>query len=127
MRARAIAFGLLFIVLVLAADAGLLGFVRRLHQVPLADKLGHFVLYGMLNLLITLPVFQDHRNWDKRRVVAVRAGLMTLVAGLEEWTQLYISSRTFSTLGSGGTNHRNHDGSTLRVDECRSLEHTTTV
>ncbi len=87
---------MLFILIVVAADTGLPGFVHRLHEFPLADKLGHFALYGMLNLLTSMAVCQDHPNWGRRRVIAVCAGLLTLVAGIEEWSQLHIPSRTFS-------------------------------
>jgi VanZ family protein len=96
MKRWAVVFGLLVLGLILAADFGLLGPARRLHAIPLADKMVHFLLFGSLNLLIVRATQQSHPNWDKVRTAAGCSLLLTAVAGLEEWSQLYIGGRTFS-------------------------------
>lgn len=46
MRRRVEVFGLGVLAITIAADLGLLGLVRRFHNILLADKLGHFALCG---------------------------------------------------------------------------------
>lgn len=68
--------------------------IRLAHDVPLGDKMGHFLLYGLLALLL---------NWalDFRRVnIRARSFLLGSVivfsfAVVEEFTQLAFASRTF--------------------------------
>lgn len=86
----------LFIVLIIVlADMGKLGslFIMRL---PYADKAGHFILYGILALLINLSLFRS-LPLRSRKWAAVISGLtLSLLIGLEEFSQQYFANRTFS-------------------------------
>jgi VanZ family protein len=87
----------LFILLVIAlanmGKVGVLGFVNR---IPLGDKAGHFLLYGLLALLIDLNLFRSLPS-QSRRLLAVKVALiLALLIGLEEASQLYLVNRTFS-------------------------------
>jgi VanZ family protein len=88
-----IAFIILVIVL---ADTGNLGIVYRITGIPYVDKAGHFLLYGILALLINLTLF---RSFPSRKRVAVISGLvLALLIGLEEFSQQYFADRTFSLM-----------------------------
>jgi VanZ family protein len=98
MKRWAVLFGILVLGIILAADFGLLGPVRRLHAVPLADKIGHFLMFGALNLLVVRATQQSHPSWDRLATAAGCSLLLLAMASLEEWTQRYIGGRTFSAL-----------------------------
>jgi VanZ family protein len=56
---------------------------------------GHFLLYGILALLLNLALFRS-RPGQRRSWLAVPLGLtLVLLIGLEELSQQYFSSRTF--------------------------------
>ena len=88
------AFFILFIILL--ADTGNLGLLAQLNSFPHADKFGHFVLYGILALLINLTLFRG-RPARSRKWIAVSSGMiLAVLIGLEELSQQYFSNRTFS-------------------------------
>ncbi len=99
-------FFVLFILLVIVlADMGILArYVGFVYAMPYGDKAGHFILYGILALLINLTVFRSHPDASSslrtsRKLLAVKTGLiLALLIGLEELSQQYFSSRTFSGL-----------------------------
>lgn len=86
-----------FIVLIIVlADMGRLGILNQINRIPYADKAGHFILYGVLALLVNLTLFRSlparSRKW-----IAVSSGLiLALLIGLEELSQRNFSTRTFS-------------------------------
>jgi VanZ family protein len=96
MKRGAVLFGILVMGIVLAADLGLIGFTRRLRVIPLADKIGHFLLFGLLNLLVVRATQQSRPRWGTIRTAAGCSLLLVAMAGLEEWSQRYIGGRTFS-------------------------------
>ena len=79
-----------------AADRRALpGFITLLYAFPFGDKVGHFVLMGLLALAVNLLVPKRH----------IRLGVWTLLLGslltalgitLEELSQILFSARTFS-------------------------------
>lgn len=85
--------------LIVLADADLLpDFINAIYDFPNGDKVGHFVLYGLLNFFITraflssLPIRRS--GW-----VALSVGLiLALFVALEELSQMFFSARTFSLL-----------------------------
>ena len=54
MKWLTILFALFLILIIVLADTGRLGMLAIVYQIPYADKVGHFVLYGILTLLINL-------------------------------------------------------------------------
>ncbi len=96
MKKWAALFGIVIVGIILLADRGQLGVVGRLYDFPYGDKVGHFVLYGVLSLLVNLAVFEA---WPKRDRVslALRASLLlALLIGLEEYSQRWFRTRTSS-------------------------------
>ena len=95
MKWLTILFTLFIILIIVLADTGNLGILAILYRIPFADKVGHFLLYGILVLLINLTLFRSipsqNRNW-----IALLSGLtLALLIGLEELSQQNFSSRTF--------------------------------
>lgn len=103
MKWLTILFTLFIILIIVLADLGKLGIFGLAYRIPYADKVGHFVLYGILALLINLTLFRSLPR-RSRIAVALTSGLiLALLIGLEEFSQQNFSSRTFSLgdLGAG--------------------------
>ncbi len=94
LRPWAIFFGLFLVLIVILADVGDLGWLKRIYDFPLGDKLGHFTLFGLLSLLINLSLFQDHPGWDRRRTALVAGLAIIVLIGLEEISQNWFATRS---------------------------------
>jgi VanZ family protein len=95
MKWLAVLFALFIILVIALADTGILAhYVGFIYDFPYGDKAGHFILYGILTLLINLALFRAYP--DQSRIgLAVKCGLtLALLIGLEEFSQRYFSSRT---------------------------------
>jgi polysaccharide biosynthesis protein VpsQ len=97
MKWLAILFALLILLIIILADIGALPpSLRLLKDLPYGDKIGHFILYGILTLLVDLALFGAHPHLI-RKWLAVTGGLiLALLIGLEEFSQQYFANRTFS-------------------------------
>jgi polysaccharide biosynthesis protein VpsQ len=96
MKWLTILFTLFIILIIVLADADRLGLLKLVNRLPLGDKAGHFILYGILALLINLTCFRSLPS-QSRTWIAVTSGLVLgLLIGMEEYSQRYFSSRTFS-------------------------------
>jgi len=91
-------FGLLLLAIILAADFQLLGPARLLHAFPLADKVGHFLLFGLLNFFVVRAMQGPRRIRSRLRAAAWPSVLILVFASLEEWSQRYFAGRTASAL-----------------------------
>lgn len=63
--------------------------------VPYGDKIGHFLVMGLLSLLVNLLLNSRRQSIGKRKFLLgslIVAGIVTA----EEFTQIFIPSRTFS-------------------------------
>ena len=105
MKWLAILFGLFIITIIVLADLGKLGFIYFLYSFKYGDKVGHFILYGILTLLIDLALFRSSAQGDSVTVipswrqVAVKVGLILAFAiTVEEFSQQYFSKRTFDLI-----------------------------
>jgi len=95
MKWLALLFGLLIVAIIVLADKGMLSVLGVIMDIPYADKAGHFILYGILTLLVDLALFRSLPHLS-RRLVALRSALiLILVIGLEEFSQQYFPNRTF--------------------------------
>lgn len=101
----AILFGLVIVAIIVLADLGKLGYIRFLYDFPYGDKVGHFILYGILTLLIDLALFYSSARrisstlLPSRKWFAVKVGLiLALVITVEEFSQQYFSNRTFDLI-----------------------------
>jgi len=85
---------LLFIVLVIVvADAGAMPpFIRALYDFPNGDKLGHFILYGILAFLLARAFPRPARLGRFSAPVVILA--LLVFAALEEYSQKFFSTRT---------------------------------
>lgn len=97
MKWLAILFALLILLIIVLADMGALPrYLRLLKDMPYGDKAGHFILYGILTLLVDLALFRSLPN-RSRKLLTVTSGLiLAVLIGLEEYSQQYFANRTFS-------------------------------
>lgn len=87
----------LFIILIIAlADTGNLGILKHVNRLPYGDKAGHFILYGILTLLIDLTLFQAFPLRSPGLIIMISGLVLALLIGLEEFSQQYFAERTFS-------------------------------
>ena len=96
MKWLAVLFGFFIICIIVLANMGMLGILGFINEIPNGDKIGHFVLYGILTLLIDLAFFRSHLDISRKLIVFRVAFILALLIGLEEYTQKFIPSRTFS-------------------------------
>jgi len=99
MKWLAILFSLFILLIIVLADVGILArYLNFLQSFPFGDKLGHFILYGILTLLIDLSLFRSRPHQD-RKSIAVKSGLiLALLIGLEEVSQQFFARRSFDLL-----------------------------
>lgn len=96
MKYIAILFSIfILLVIVLANQGSIPPFVKAIYDFPNGDKLGHFVLFGLLNCFITLTLIQTLPRYTPK-LVALSIGLiLALLIGIEEFSQKFLSARTF--------------------------------
>lgn len=88
-------FAVFILLVIVLADLGKLGILRVLTQHNL-DKVGHFVLYGILTLLIDLTLLRSQRFTLHPNLLVLRVALiLAFIIGLEEYSQQYFPKRTF--------------------------------
>jgi len=68
-------------------------FFELVKMLPLGDKLGHFVLFGLLALGANLALKNRGIRWG-RWLVPAGALLVFFVAAAEELSQMFVSGRT---------------------------------
>jgi len=88
-------FTLFIILIIVLADLGKLGILRVLNQIPYGDKAGHFLLYGILTLLLDLTFTRSLPHPSRKLVVLRIALILSLIIGLEEYSQRFFTKRTF--------------------------------
>jgi VanZ family protein len=98
MKRWAILFGMFLAFIIVLADMGHLGFLGVLYEFPLGDKAGHFILFGILSLLINLSVFEARAVSRLARSAVMCSLSLAIPIGLEEFSQRWIQTRTFSLL-----------------------------
>ncbi|MBI3175472.1 MAG: VanZ family protein [Chloroflexi bacterium] len=90
----AIAFSIFIVIVIILADMGTLpGLIRSLYDFPNGDKLGHFILYGILSLLLNLA-FTLRPGLNLLRTILTVSLTLAALIGLEEWSQSLFGSRT---------------------------------
>jgi VanZ family protein len=100
----AVIYALLFAALVIAADAGWLPrFAYQVHDLPLADKLLHFLTYGTLALVANLALASSG-NRSVLRAIVIGSILVLIIATAEEYSNRYLMMRDWS-LGDLAANY----------------------
>ena len=95
MKWLTVLFTLFIILIIVLADTGNLGIVGFIYHIPYADKLGHFILYGILVLLINLTLFRSIPSQIRNRIVLLSGLTLAILIGLEELSQQHFANRTF--------------------------------
>ena len=72
-----------------------MGFI---HKVPWGDKAGHFILYGILALLLNLALFRARPDQSPTQLVVKCNLTLALLIGLEEFSQQFFANRTFDLI-----------------------------
>jgi VanZ family protein len=93
MKWLAVLFALFIIGIVVLADTDRLGPLGAIYGIPYGDKVGHFVLYGLLALFLNLAFLSRTHADPGRRVLTVSLTLAMLI-GLEELSQFRFPDRT---------------------------------
>jgi len=91
-----ILFALFIILIIILADRGQLGILKLVNRIPYGDKAGHFILYGILTLLIDLTLFRSFPLRSQKLVAAIVGLILAILIGVEEFSQQYFADRTFS-------------------------------
>lgn len=95
MKYLAVLFALFIILIIILADGGRLGVLRFVNGIPFGDKLGHFLLFGILTLLIDLALLRSRPDLNPSLIARRVALILALFIGLEEFSQRYFSARSF--------------------------------
>ena len=82
------------ILIIILADTRHLGYVGLLYDFPNGDKVGHFVLFGLLSFVVNLSVFEARPAGDKKRLAVITSLLLALFIGIEEYSQRFFPART---------------------------------
>jgi VanZ family protein len=97
MKWLAILFTLFIFLIILFADLGLLeGPIDVMDSLPFGDKIGHFLLIGMLSFLIISSLIQALPKWDPKRVAIVASLILLFIFTVEEASQGPIRGRDAS-------------------------------
>jgi len=95
MKYLAFLFTLFIILVVILADINAFPpFVRRFYDFPNGDKVGHLVLFGLLNFFLT-SAFLSRFKPDPKQVALSVGLILALAIAAEEYSQQYFSARTF--------------------------------
>ncbi len=80
--------------MILLADTGHIGELGRIYDFPNGDKIGHFILFGLLSFVVNLSVFEARPSSDKRRLAVITSLILALFIAAEELSQNFFPTRT---------------------------------
>ena len=91
-----LAFSILLLVIVILADANRLpAALAVVYTFKYGDKVGHFLLIGLLNFLVAL-VFSANRSTRIGGIIILSSGVVGILVALEEASQAFFPARTVS-------------------------------
>ena len=88
-----------FFIVVIVIGANTDQFPRVLEPIydfPNGDKVGHFILFGILSFFLNRSALVLFPNRNPARLMLTVSLLLSIVIGLEEWSQSLFPSRTAS-------------------------------
>jgi VanZ family protein len=94
MKRWAILFVVATVIILALADTEHLGMLRVVYSLPYGDKVAHFVLFGLLCLIVNLAVFEARPGVDTGGLAWRTTLLLAVPIALEEFSQRWIRSRT---------------------------------
>lgn len=93
----ALVFALMIIAMIVCANTNRLPLhISRLYNFPGADKAGHFILFGILSLLLNKSAQVLFPERSPTRLALTTNLVLFILIGLEEWSQSLFPSRTMS-------------------------------
>lgn len=95
MKGLTVLFTGFILLIIVLADTGRRGGLSSIYHIPFADKAGHFILYGILTLLINLTLFRSFPSRNRIVIVLIGGLTLALLIGLEELSQRNFPTRTF--------------------------------
>ncbi len=99
MKRVAILFSFFIISIIILADTDHLPrFIRVIYDFPNGDKLGHFVLFGLLNFFITLAFIRSLPDRTPKLLAFSIGLILALLIALEEFSQKLFATRTFDLI-----------------------------
>ena len=99
MKYIAFLFFLFITAVVILADTGNLPHsVRAIYDFPNGDKLGYFILFGLLDFFITRAILSSFSSRSRIRVTLSVGLTLAFLIALEEWSQQFFSMRTFDLI-----------------------------
>ena len=94
MKWLAVIFTVFMLAVILLADRGAIPApIKMLYQFPNGDRLGHFILYGILTFLVDAAFPREVRI--ARTNILLGSLVIAILAILEEFSQIFVSYRTF--------------------------------
>ena len=99
MKYISVLFFIFIIAVIVLVDSGNLPhFIRAIYDFPNGDKLGHFILFGLLNFFITRAFLSSFPSKPRGWVTLSTGLILALCIAFEEWSQQFFSTRTFDLL-----------------------------
>ena len=99
MKRLAVLFFFIIVLVIVLADLGTLSqYLGDFNKIPYGDKAGHFILYGILTLLLDLTLFRSLPGRSPKLVAVASGLLLALAIGLEEFSQQNFTNRTFDLI-----------------------------
>ena len=96
MKWLTILFALCIVVIIILANMGILAALRLTEAFPHIDKVGHFLLFGILALLVNWTLFRARPHHSRKRIALITGLILALLIGAEEGSQRLFANRTFS-------------------------------
>ena len=96
MKRATILFAIFIIAIVILADSGHLGLLGAVYRFPYGDKVGHFVLFGILNFLVTVTRLYSlpPERVDASDEAISTGSILGILVALEEFSQRWFHSRS---------------------------------
>src|SRR5688572_22012801 len=91
-------FTLFILAVIFLANRGQLGPIARMYDFPYGDKVGHFVLFGLLSFFLTLTFLRALPNRNPKLVALSMGLVLALLIGAEEYSQKFFEKRTFDLI-----------------------------
>lgn len=99
MKYIAILFSIFILLVIALANQGSIPpFIKAIYDFPNGDKLGHFILFGLLNFFITYTLIRALPRFNSKLVALPIGLILALLIGIEEYSQRFFSTRTFDLI-----------------------------
>ena len=99
MKYAAVAFSIFIVIVVILADQDAIPpAIRALYDFENGDKVGHLILFGLLNFFLTSAALSALQDRTSIRVALSVGLILALFIAAEEFSQQYFSARTFDLI-----------------------------